>query len=192
MIWSALRDEAALAATYRAAKPFPHFIVDDFIAEDALPDLLAILEEEPVETRSADFYLFDASDPTPKTAALLALRESFAATLAPALTRITGEQVSRVDMRAYAYRPGHYLLPHSDHAAGISNLQRKLAYVVYVPSPEPPTRGELELFDGVTSAKLVEPRGNRLIVFEVSDASLHCVREVMSGLRISLAGWFYA
>jgi Rps23 Pro-64 3,4-dihydroxylase Tpa1-like proline 4-hydroxylase len=41
------------------------------------------------------------------------------------------------------------------------------------------------------SARLVEPHGNRLVVFDVSDASLHQVREVTGGLRISLAGWFY-
>lgn len=192
MIWRALADEGALADAYRAAGPFPHFIVDDFVADEALPDLIAILEEEPVETRRADFYLFDASDPQPRTPALLALRESFAARYAPALSRITGETVARVDMRAFAYRAGHHLLPHSDHGEGNANLQRKLAYVYYVPSPEPPTGGELELFAGLTSAKLVEPRANRLIVFHVSDASLHQVREVMSGLRISLAGWFYA
>ena len=40
-------------------------------------------------------------------------------------------------------------------------------------------------------AELVEPRPNRLVVFEVSELSLHQVREVMSGLRLSLAGWFY-
>ena len=152
------------------------------------PRFLAILDEEPVDTRRADFYLFDASAPEPKTPGLLALRDEFARALAPPLGRITGEGVSRVDMRAYAYRPGHYLLPHSDHQTGMG---RKLAYVYYVPSPEPPTGGELELFRGNESAKLVEPRGNRLIVFDVSDGSLHQVREVMSGLRISLAGWFY-
>jgi len=37
----------------------------------------------------------------------------------------------------------------------------------------------------------IEPRPNRLVVFEVSEASLHQVREVIGGLRISLAGWFY-
>ena len=42
------------------------------------------------------------------------------------------------------------------------------------------------------SARLIEPRGNRLVVFDVSDVSLHQVREVLGGLRISLAGWFYA
>jgi len=100
-------------------------------------------------------------------------------------------------MRAFAYRVDHYLLPHSDHRDG---LHRALAYIYYLPSPEPPVGGELELFrcasDGtelvsIESAKLVEPRGNRLVVFEVSDVSLHQVREVLGGLRLSLAGWFY-
>ncbi|HEX5060817.1 MAG TPA: 2OG-Fe(II) oxygenase, partial [Kofleriaceae bacterium] len=121
----------------------------------------------------------------------------FAAVLAPPLSRITGKPVSRVDMRAYAYRPGHYLLPHSDHQDG---LTRALAYAYYVPSPEPPQGGELELFAcriergeivATDSARIIEPRGNRLVVFDVSDVSLHQVREVLSGLRISLAGWFY-
>jgi len=43
----------------------------------------------------------------------------------------------------------------------------------------------------VESARVIEPRANRLVVFDVSDGSLHQVREVVSGLRISLAGWFY-
>ena len=92
-------------------------------------------------------------------------------------------------MRAYAYRPGHYLLPHTDHQDG---LLRQLAYAYYLPSPEPPTGGELELFANMQSAKLIAPRDNRLVIFEVGDTSLHQVREVLSGLRISLAGWFYA
>ena len=32
---------------------------------------------------------------------------------------------------------------------------------------------------------------NRLVVFDVGDGSLHQVHEVLAGLRISLAGWFY-
>ena len=101
-------------------------------------------------------------------------------------------------MRAYAYRPGHYLLPHSDHQHG---LQRVLAYAYYLPSPQPAAGGELELFrcridnDAIVatdSELLIEPRANRLVVFDVSDVSLHQVREVVGGLRISLAGWFHA
>ena len=95
-------------------------------------------------------------------------------------------------MRAFAYRTGHYLLPHSDHQDG---LERVLAYAYYLPSPEPPRGGELELFrvtpEAITSELLIAPRPHRLVVFDVSDVSLHQVREVLGGLRISLAGWFY-
>jgi Rps23 Pro-64 3,4-dihydroxylase Tpa1-like proline 4-hydroxylase len=115
------------------------------------------------------------------------------------LARIGGRPVSRVDMRAYGYRPGHYLLPHTDHQDGLGRIY---AYAFYLPSPEPPIDGALELFscrldDGaqliaIASAKQILPRANRLVVFEVGARSLHQVREVLGGLRISLAGWFYA
>ncbi len=49
-------------------------------------------------------------------------------------------------------------------------------------------RGEIV---ATTSARVIEPRANRIVFFEVSDASLHQVREVLAGLRVSLAGWFY-
>jgi len=185
-----------LAATWRAAEPFPHLVIDDFVPADALAELHAILDEEPVERHEGDLFAFEATAPEPTTAELRALRDGFAATLAPALSTITTKPVTRVDMRAYAYRPGHYLLPHSDHQHG---LARALAYAYYLPSPEPPLGGELELFRcrvergaivATDSERVIEPRANRLVVFDVSDISLHQVREVLGGLRISLAGWF--
>lgn len=191
----AFDDLAGLAARWRAANPFPHLIFDDFAPD---PDaLLALLEEEPVEPYTADLYAFEASAPEPRSPELRELRAGFAAALAAPLSRLTGRTLTRVDMRAYAYRPGHYLLPHTDHRDG---LGRVLAYAYYLPSPEPPDGGELELFactaeggelTGARSATVIEPRPNRLVVFEVSDTSLHQVREVLAGLRLSLAGWFY-
>ncbi|HEX2689388.1 MAG TPA: 2OG-Fe(II) oxygenase [Kofleriaceae bacterium] len=189
--------EGRLAEAWRAAQPFPHLVFDDFVAADALPALFAILEEEPVERYEGDIFTFEASAPEPHTEEFRTLRASFGNTLAPALSRITGKQVRSADMRAYAYRVGHYLLPHSDHQDG---LGRVLAYAYYLPSPEPPEGGELELFRcrlahgelvSTVTALLIEPRPNRLVVFDVSDVSLHQVREVLGGLRISLAGWFY-
>ena len=189
--------EAALARDWRVAQPFPHLIFDDFLPAAQLPALMGLLEEEPVERYEADIFAFEASAPEPVTDEMRELRAAFARIVGPPLSRITGREVQRADMRAYAYRAGHYLLPHSDHQDG---LGRELAYVYYLPSPEPPTGGELELFacraDGdelvaIESAKLVAPAANRLIVFEVSPLSLHQVREVLAGLRISLAGWFY-
>src|SRR5262245_33050507 len=110
--WS---DEDGLARAWRAAQPFPHLVFDDFVPDAALPDLLAILDEEPVERYEGDIFVFDASAPEPATPALRTLRESFATTLAPPLSRLSGRRLRRADMRAFAYRVGHYLLPHSDH-----------------------------------------------------------------------------
>jgi len=176
--------------------PFRHVIVDD--ACERPDELLEILEEEAVEPYEGDIFKFEATAPEPRTRELRELRDRFAAELAPGLSDLTGKCVIRVDMRAYAYRVGHYLLPHTDHREG---LHRVLAYAYYLPSPESPRGGELELYactaangelTAMTSAKIIEPRSNRLVVFEVGDRSLHQVREVLSGLRISLAGWFYA
>lgn len=190
-------DEAVLARAWESAAPFPHLVFDDFVPMAAHDELLSVIDDEVVDHFEADFYAFDATLPEPKTEAFRALREAFARTLSGPLSRISKKLVSCVDMRAYAYRPGHFLLPHSDHQLGIG---RTLAYAYYLPTPEPPLGGELELFrcafaDGemtdAQSAVLIEPRSNRLVVFEVSDASLHQVREVTAGLRASLSGWFY-
>lgn len=193
-VWQLRSDEAQLARAWRAAQPFPHVVIDDLAPPPALMD---ILEEEPVERYEGDIFAFEATAPEPQTDAFAAVRTAFAAALAPPLSRITGKAVQRVDMRAYAYRVGHYLLPHTDHREG---LARALAYAYYLPSPEPPTGGELEMYAcrveageivATDSALVIEPRANRLVVFDVGDLSLHQVREVLGGLRLSLAGWFY-
>lgn len=192
-------DEQALARAWREAQPFPHLVFDDFIEDGAIDELFAIVEEESVDPYEGDLFRFEATAPEPTTPEFRALRDAFADTLAAPLSRITGrhKRLARADMRAYAYRPGHYLLPHSDHRDG---LARALAYALYLPSPEPPRGGELELFRctvdhgeivETTSERLIDARGNRLVVFDVGDVSLHQVREVLAGLRISLAGWFY-
>jgi hypothetical protein len=195
VIWK-LGEEAALARVWASATPFAHVVIDDAVDD---PDaLLALLDDEAVERYEGEIALFDASAPEPATPDFARVRDAFAAAYAPALSRITGKPVRRVDMRAYAYRPGNYLLPHTDHQEG---LVRVLAYAYYLPSPEPPAGGELELFActlrereiiGVESGGVIEPRANRLVVFDVGDGTLHQVREVLAGLRLSLAGWFYA
>ena len=184
----AWRDEATLAAAWRAAQPFPHLVVDGVVP--ATP-VLDVLDDEGVLRQEGDIFAFEASGD------LEELGAEFGAVFAPALARITGKPVARAELRAYAYRVGHYLLPHSDHQDG---LERLLAFAYYLPTPEPPRGGELELFrctvaDGAItatdSALLIAPQPHRLAVFDVSDVSLHQVREVLGGLRLSLAGWFY-
>ncbi|MBL8624499.1 MAG: 2OG-Fe(II) oxygenase [Myxococcales bacterium] len=190
-------DEPALATAWRAARPFPHLIVDGALADDAVAELLAVVDEEPVWPYEADLFAFEATAPEPTTAELRALRAAWIAALTPRLARITGAAIGRADLRAYAYRPGHYLLPHTDHQAG---LDRVLAYAYYLPSPAPPRGGELELYRCEVAADelvvtepaaVIAPAPNRLVVFAVGTASLHQVREVLDGVRLSLAGWFY-
>ena len=172
------------------AAPFPHVVIDD--AHDDPDALLALLDDEAVERYESEIALFDASAVEPGPA-LAGVRDDFARAFAPRLPK----PVRAADMRAYAYRPGNYLLPHSDHREG---LARVFAYAYYLPTPEPPVGGELELFAcelhggeivRVESGRVIEPRANRLVIFDVGDASLHQVREVLGGLRLSLAGWFY-
>lgn len=196
----AWRDEDELARAFRAAAPFPHLVLDGALAEEQLPALLELLEEEPVERAQSDLFAFDATAPEPTTAALAALRDALTALWAPRLARIAGlpaGALGRIDLRAYAYRPGDYLLPHTDHQQA---LGRVLAYAYYLPTPAPPVGGELELYacrfaagelHDIAPAKVIEPRPNRLVVFAVGDRSLHQVREVLDGLRLSLAGWLY-
>jgi hypothetical protein len=191
------RDEGLLAEQWRTASPFSHVVLDDFVARERLDELMALLDEEPVDRYEGDLFVFEASAPEPRSDELRTIRDDFARALAGPLSRVTGKPVSRVDMRAFAYRPGHYLLPHTDHQDG---LERRIAYAYYLPTPEAPEGGELELFacrlEGdemveTTSGLVIEPRANRLVLFDVSGGSLHQVREVLGGLRISLAGWFY-
>lgn len=193
----AWNDEAALARGWRAAAPFPHLVVDDFAPAERLDDLLALVDEEPVDAYAGDLFAFEASPPRPRTAAFADLAAGFGALLAPPLARITGKPVVRAALRAYAYRPGHYLLPHTDHQ---DDLARALAFAYYLPTPAAPVGGELELFactveDGAItatdSARVIAARANRLVVFDVGARTLHQVREVEDGLRLSLAGWFY-
>ena len=184
------RDLPLLAQQWAAAQPFPHLVFDNFVAEG----LMERLDDEHVDRYEGDLFAFEASVP----GGMKDVCAEFVETLAPALARITGKQIASADMRAYAYRPGHYLLPHSDHQDG---LERVLAYAYYLPTPEPPRGGELELFRcemagretiSTESALVIDPLPHRLVIFDVSDVSLHQVREVLAGLRLSLAGWFYA
>lgn len=189
-------DEPALTAAWRAAAPFPHVVIDDLYDADELAALMDVLADEDVEPVGADIFAFEVT-PVAPSPALAALRDRWTTALAAPLARIAGVEIARADLRAYAYRAGHYLLPHTDCQDG---LDRRLAYAYYLPSPEPAVGGELELYrcalvdgelDEIASAAVIAPRANRLVVFEVSPRSLHQVREVQRGLRLSLAGWFY-
>jgi Rps23 Pro-64 3,4-dihydroxylase Tpa1-like proline 4-hydroxylase len=191
-------DLPALREAWRAARPFPHLVLDDLLTEEDLVKLRNAVAREPHQANVEHFYETMASG----LPMLHPVLNEFAAAVGSdealaAIREVTGQPVARVEMRSYVYLAGSFLLPHSDYG---SNRPRLVAYAYYLLPRETCTGGELDLYEcdvdpeeGIVAtrlAKTIEPRGNRLVLFEVSPTTLHQVREVTEGGRVSLSGWF--
>lgn len=187
---------AELARAWSAAQPFPHVVIDDLVAPETLQALLVGVSQEPHYPNRGEIYDFMASSPEVAHPTLQAFQAALGApeTLA-AVRAISGRPVATVDLRSYVYVPGSYLLPHADSRASIGRL---VAFAFYLYTKEC-AGGELELFTcemagdelvRATPAQRIEPRDNRVVMFDVTNASLHQVREVLAGHRISLTGWY--
>lgn len=185
-----------LARTWATARPFPYVVLDDVVETDTLATLLQAVTQEPHWPNRGEIYDFMASGETVAHPTLRALEtELGSAPMLDAIRAISGRPVTRADLRSYVYVPGSYLLPHADSRASIGRL---VAYAYYLHT-EGCEGGELELFtctmEGdelvhATPAEVVVPRANRMVLFDVTNASLHRVREVLAGNRVSLTGWF--
>jgi Rps23 Pro-64 3,4-dihydroxylase Tpa1-like proline 4-hydroxylase len=186
------------ARRWQRARPFAHLVLPGAIDEDGCEALCAALDEEPADRIVSEVYEVMASgerftaSPLPELAAELG-----SAAMLDAVAAISGKTVERVKVRAYAYGPGHYLLPHADRDA---DALRRVAFVLYLHASEDLVGGEFELYEcRVELGQIVvtepvgriAPRAGTLLLFDVNELSLHRVREVERGLRVSLAGWFY-
>lgn len=187
-----------LAASYRAARPFPHVVIDDLVAADALRALCDAVAQEPHWPNRGEIYDFMGSAATVTHPVLRAFHAELGAPATlEAVRAITGRSATRCELRSYVYLAGSYLLPHADSRA---SLARVVAYAYYLHTAGC-EGGELELFectmdgDELVSARpsiRISPRDNRLVMFDVTNGSLHQVCEVLSGARVSLTGWFVA
>jgi len=185
-----------LAASYRAARPFPHVVIDDLVAPDTLSALCAAVSQEPHWPNRGEIYDFMASADTVSHPVLRAFHARLGAPdVLHAVRAITDRPVARCDLRSYVYLAGSYLLPHSDSRAA---LGRMVAYAYYLHTAGC-EGGELELFEtamagdeliSATPAIRIAPRANRMVMFDVTNGSLHQVCEVVAGTRVSLTGWF--
>lgn len=189
---------AGLAAAWRAAQPFAHAAVDGVLGDAALGRLRDAIALEPHwPNRGEIFEMMASGAPTQP------LVREFVAALGGAAVRaavgaITGRQLARAEGSSYIYLGGSYLLPHTDHRAGVD---RKVAWIYYASDDDAYQGGELELYrcsvdrDGeivaTELATALPPRRDRLLLLHVGPTTLHAVREVRSGARVSLAGWFY-
>lgn len=190
-------DVAGLARTFERGEPFPHVVVEDFLEPSFVGELTAAFDQEPAENIQDEIFDVMASEAPPREAAFRRFHEALGSEpVLRAIEEITGELVCGVETRAYAYLPGHYLLPHADSDAG---GRRKVAYAFYVAAEEGLRGGELDLYRcsteadtvaGTEVAATIVPRTNRCVLFGVGPRTLHRVREVTAGARLSLAGWF--
>jgi Rps23 Pro-64 3,4-dihydroxylase Tpa1-like proline 4-hydroxylase len=190
-------DTATLAAEWMGARPFPHVIIDDALAAPDLDELRAALAQEPHWSERSEIVDGLASAPAFAHPVLVAFAAALAspATL-DAVGAVAGKRVTRAEVRSYVYPPGGYLLPHTDNRRDIG---RQIAFAGYVHDDGTCGGGELELFDctmdgdeivATASGRCIEPRTNRLVLFDVSPRSLHQIREITAGARIAFAGWF--
>ncbi len=187
-----------LGARWRAAQPFPYVILDDVVDAATLVELQQAASAEPHWNNRGEIYDFMASGEAVMHPTLQALEAELSSERVLAAVRaISGRAMSSASLRSYVYQAGSYLLPHADSRDGAG---RVVAYVMYLWT-EGCVGGELELFacemngDDVVharSAHTIAPRANRLVLFDVTNASLHQVREVLAGMRVSVTGWFLA
>jgi len=185
-----------LAATWSTSSPFPHVVLDDVVDPQTLATLLQAVSQEPHWPNRGEIYDFMASAEEVTHPTLRELHAELGSTpVLDAIRAISGRLVTRADLRSYVYVPGSYLLPHADARASIG---RMVAFVFYLWT-EGCEGGELELFacemagDELIRARPAQrlvPRANRMVLFDVTNASLHQVREVLAGNRVSLTGWF--
>ena len=171
--------------------PFPHVVVEDFLDDDTLDlviDALAGLEysfsESDLFSYWASVKLTDIDHP-----ALNVLREDLGdkSWRKEVSQAFQVSKLSRIDMAAYVYGQGDFLLPHDDQVE-----DRIIAYSLHLtPDLEELDGGSLDLFEGKKdgTSKLVKsiiPKFNSLNMFEVSETSWHQVSEILTDIQLSL------
>jgi Rps23 Pro-64 3,4-dihydroxylase Tpa1-like proline 4-hydroxylase len=191
-------DSVALAEAWRSAKPFPHIILDDVLPADELATLREVVTKTPHYLNVSEIYEMMGSKDTLTAPAILDFHRALDEPGRFWARAVSGKQSIRVSLRSYVYLQGSYLLPHNDRGVGI--FDRVLAWTFYLLPRESSVGGELELFEceldgediiATKPSTVIEPLANRLCLFDVSPRSLHQVREVTLGGRLSLSGWFH-
>ena len=178
--------------------PFPYVIVNDFLDSNTLDlviDALAGLEYDFKESDLFSYWssidLTDIDHP-----AINILRDDLgdSSWRKKVAASFGSKKLSSIDMAAYVYGLGDFLLPHDDQVEG-----RVIAYSLHLtPEITKKTGGSLNVFNASKEGKseLIEsiiPKFNSLILFEVSNRSWHQVSEIMEDIqRLTVTGWYHS
>jgi Rps23 Pro-64 3,4-dihydroxylase Tpa1-like proline 4-hydroxylase len=177
--------------------PFPHVVVRNFLdsptldlAIDALAGLEYDFKESDLFSYWASVELTDVNHP-----AINIIRDDLGdqAWRKKVAESFKVKKLSSIDMAAYVYGLGDFLLPHDDQVEG-----RIIAYSLHL-TPEITDKmgGALNIFkaDKNGKSKLADsliPEYNSLIMFEVSDRSWHEVNEIVMDIqRLTVTGWYH-
>lgn len=195
-------------ATFADAAPFPHLVIDDLVAPEALR---AMLGEFGGDGQGWTYWhhvnerkrgLSDRSRMSAATRGVIAAFE--AADVIALLESLTGVPGLLADPHLdggglHETLPGGYLNVHTDFLAHTleRTWRRELNLLLFLNEGwEPSHGGCLELWDPAVSVcvRRIEPRFNRCVVFRTSSTSFHGVPRVTcppGGSRKSLALYYF-
>lgn len=201
------------AQKFNSAKPFRHFVMDDFFQDPSFTkvlfkEMVNVLTVKPKETDLFKFHQTDdirgiLQDESKELPALRAVAKKlygieFRNELEKACGLPEGSLTDKMDLAAQAYTKGDHLVCHDDVIS-----TRKLTFVLYLDKCDDKwdcskEGGGFELYDyeksWQTPAKTIEPNNNRVCLFGVEPLkSYHAVQEVRTDdrVRLSLQGWYH-
>lgn len=177
------------------AKPYPHFVLHDFLRQDKILKLRNAIFKEQFTRQDKNLFSFYNTQELRFSKSKI-VKDFFnllsSIEFLSLMKNLTKEKsLKSIDMHAHLYRQGDYLLFHDDVVEG-----RKIAYIIYMSEGfAAKDGGRLELYDTKNPSKPVKsiiPEFNSFLCFKVSGKSLHAVEEVKSAKeRLTLGGWFY-
>mgnify|MGYP000380252383 FL=1 len=176
-------------------EPFPHAVVRNFLDLDAVAGELEWLAGQEFEPGEADLFSYSSTRELGAAPQLARLRAALGdpAWRSRVATAFGTPPLRSLDLAAYVYAQGDYLLPHDDRVTG-----RQIAYSLHLTRGlREEDGGALELFasHGDVAGSVVKrivPEFNSLVLFRVSPRSWHQVAEVVGDVqRLTVTGWYH-
>ncbi len=178
------------------AKPFPHVIIENFLAGNEHKKLLQELKKEKFFRKDTDLFSFSQTGNLFYSKLPLVIRavKMFSSKeFAKLAGDVSGIKVTAgaVDVSGSLYEKADYLLCHDDRLEG-----RKIAFILYLSESFTASDGGALVFltaKGKHPDKKViayPPLENSLMMFTVSEKSWHEVEEMLSDKkRYTIGGW---
>ena len=179
-------------------EPYPHVVVKDFLDEQTL-DLvtyaLAGLEYDFDESDLFSYLSFGLTDVDHPVINILRDDLGDSSWRKKVASSFGVKSLSKIDLSAYVYGLGSFLLPHDDQVEG-----RVIAYSLHLTDIEMTDKsgGALYIYEANEAGKselvkTIIPEYNSLIMFEVSDKSWHQVGEILEDIqRLTVTGWYHS